>query len=227
MPRYFFFVLIILICIPLEARSSDLTDQEAREIMVLAAHEGDWRKVPEFLACGVDPNATDGKGRTALMGAASKGVNELIEILLKKGADINMADSRGFTALMYGAEKGHVDTVKLMLDNGADCNIQDTFLGLSALMIACQKGNLPIARLLVEKGANVTLKDSKGCTAIAYASGREYYWEKANSELFFIRGRKEPVEGLGGDPKPPSGSAIRDRLEIVKLLKAHGASEKP
>ena len=73
----------------------------------------------------------------------------------------NLVDAAGF---------GDVDEVLGILDQGANINYLWPLYNISALMMAVSEGNDDIVRLLLERGANTNIQDSRGFTALMYAT---------------------------------------------------------
>ena len=94
---------------------------------ILAAEQGDVKKVQGFLDKGIDIETIDGREYTALMLAAHNGNTDLIDILCMHKADINARDADGDTSLMLAALCGDELVLKHLLLLGANYSFRDSF----------------------------------------------------------------------------------------------------
>lgn len=143
--------------------------------LIIAAANGDERRVKEMLKDGANPNVQDINGDTALMKAAAlKGVGDrLIRILAKYGADLNLQNESGYTALRFASTNDNRGEVKSLLQYGANPNITDKS-GNTVLMGATLKNNEEMVRLLIKHGANLNTQSREGYTALMYSALNDY-----------------------------------------------------
>ena len=97
-----------------------------------AAAGGDVEAVKEFLAAGVDADATSELfEQTPLHFAAFHGHKEIAELLIANGADVNATDDvMEKTPLHIAVEEGHKEIVELLIGAGANVNapLDDLFI---------------------------------------------------------------------------------------------------
>jgi ankyrin repeat protein len=159
------------------------------------------RDVAEVLiAKGADIKAKDNQGRTPLHTTYSK---EVAQLLIAKGADINAKDNQGRTPLHTTYSK---EVAQLLIAKGADINAKDND-GAIALHFVRRK---EVAELLIAKGVDVNAKDNQGRTPLR--SAMERYNKQINDR------------NNEGEIRLQSW-AVRDYLDLVKLLKSHGGAE--
>ncbi len=175
--------------------------QTGRKALVVGSGKGHLEVVKLLLDRGADVNAKAKDGDTALMSAAGKGHPEIVERLFNSGADINAKRTDGFTPLMVASSNGRLEILKLLLGKGADVNAKSEN-GFTPLMVASSNGRLEILKLLLDKGADVNAKAKDGGTALTTA-----YMPMS------------PVTNA------PNAFSEKAHLEVVNLLKAHGAKE--
>ena len=96
-------------------------------------------------------------------------VFEAIDIL----GDINKVDyaGDGYTSLMRASAKNDIQRVESLINLGANIDFTTADSGESALMVAVKNEQLNVVSFLIKTGANLNVKNSKGETALFYASG--------------------------------------------------------
>ena len=82
--------------------------------VVLAAADGDVRRLEKALAGGANVDERGPNDETALMLAARNGRTEAVEFLLAKGADRAIATPKGSTAAALAARFNHEHIVNLL-----------------------------------------------------------------------------------------------------------------
>lgn len=131
-------------------------------------------------------------GYTPLMLAVIYGEKDIIEMLINAGADVNMQDSDGVTALYLAVKKALYSSVKnncyeiieMLLKSGANVDIpiqrcdfsyfsKKTNDSSTLLIESVRSKNIKIVNLLILYNANVNLQDSKGLTALMWATKKE------------------------------------------------------
>ncbi len=87
-------------------------DHLGKTPLMLAAENGDLRRVKALIAKGADVNAKDhARRRTALMEAASSGSVDCVQALIAAGADVNAKDHVGNTALRQNRYKSDIAAI--------------------------------------------------------------------------------------------------------------------
>jgi hypothetical protein len=164
---------------------------------------------------------------SALIDASKKGDLQEVNRLLTEGADVNAKGSNGVTALMAASELGQVEVVKTLLDKGADTKAKD-LKGQTALIWASGKGLSDAVEVSFAKGA-FSAKDVNNMRAWTRTSesGRvEVLWtSQGQFEVVKVLLEKEAdVNAKAKDGKTALMWASKNgHVEVVKLLKAHGA----
>ncbi len=126
-----------------------------------AVHEGDVRKIREFLEAGMDPDVQDRQGDTALHLAVLQEDLALIQMLLEYGARVDMPNLRGRTPLHLAARRCNRKAVRLLLRHGAQPNLQDRD-GCTPLSYAAFKGCPRVLLELVHAGGDTQAKTKHG-----------------------------------------------------------------
>ncbi len=213
-----------------------------------AALEANKEIVELLIANGADVNAKTNYGETPLHKALYEKRKEIIELLIAKGADVNAENQFGWTPL-YRA-RWNKEIMELLIVKGADVNAKDKD-GETPLHTAASISNKEVVELLIAKGVDVNAKDNSGQTPLHEAA---YYGKKEVVELLIAneadvnaktndgatplyygayQRKKEVVQllianGADVNAKTYNGEtplqAARGRIEIVKLLKQHGAT---
>lgn len=172
-------------------------------------------------------NGIDANGDTALMRAVKKGDAAGAQRLLEKGAEVDMTDGDGYTPLMRAAEKGNTSIVEKLLRHGADVNYTENSWGHNALSLALQEKRDDIAMILLDKKAKV---DDGIYEHPCYISLISLAVSGGNAAIVkrMIEAGADVNEG-GGQCSYPGGllEAAKEHPEIVRILKAAGAKEKP
>ena len=165
-------------------KTSNSQQIEYRLGCLKSAENGNFKKIKECLANGVDVNARDICGYTALMLASKKGHFEIVKYLVEHGADVNVQDNWDWTALINASHNGHLEIVKYLVANGADVNAKNdsgwTALEMSktdeiweylkpkvshinknhALINCANRGNLEQIKYFLANGADVNFEYS-------------------------------------------------------------------
>src|SRR5437763_996600 len=82
---------------------------------------GNFKRLQELLATGIDPTSENNLGRTSLHAAARGGHLKIITELLTNGVSVNQEDDSGVTPLHIAIEKSKVGATYALLDAGANC----------------------------------------------------------------------------------------------------------
>ncbi len=81
---------------------------------------------------------------------------------------LSSSNEQGYTPLMLAAYHGRLEMVTYLAKNGADLNGKSNYG--TPIMAAAIKGNKEIVGLLLDNGADPNIADTKGNTALLYAS---------------------------------------------------------
>ncbi|CAG8510565.1 3433_t:CDS:2 [Paraglomus occultum] len=118
----------------------------------IAAGEGDFDCVKEYISSGVSVNAQDAFGYSPLTAAVSYNHIQIVEYLLSQRADINIRDMDGDTPL-YAAET--VEMAQLLLAHGADPTVKNAE-GKTPAEVTFNEGWLDVAALLRSRTGETT-----------------------------------------------------------------------
>ena len=90
------------------------------EALLIAARNGDSKKIAALLESGVNPDATSPNSYTALGYAGIGGHLELMQLLIKHGADVNKQSRFMKSPLSVVAGSPHIAAMKLLIASGAE-----------------------------------------------------------------------------------------------------------
>jgi ankyrin repeat protein len=215
--------------------------QVGNSALLLAARaHGASEAVELLLNAGAEVNATNRFGVSPFLTAVASGDEQTVRLLLAKGAEPEVRLGEGFEALLFGggrtplmwaAFRGDVPLMELLLAKGAEVNAQEAFG--APLGNAAWNNHVEAARLLLARGANVNEKEFfSGFTPLHWAAGSEN-GDPTLTRLFLDHGAEvnaeggEPVDAYLGVPQTPLMLAqLRGETEIVRVLRAAGATEK-
>ncbi len=139
--------------------------------LVLAARDGDAKRIAAALAEGEDVNATTSDGSTALIWAVRADSPAATDVLLDAGADVRVATRHNVTPLAVAAANGSAAIVERLLAHGADPN-ERSEEGQTALMLAARNGAVDAVALLLARGADANaVEPFRGQTALMWAAG--------------------------------------------------------
>jgi uncharacterized protein len=111
-----------------------------------------------------------GKDESPLMLAAIKGQLEICRHLIARDADVNKP---GWAPLHYAASGGKAEVVQLLLDHYAYLDAESPN-GSTPLMMAAMYGSVDTVQMLLLAGADPTLKNSRGLTALDFATKADH-----------------------------------------------------
>ena len=155
--------------------------------------------------------------------AASQGNVAAIEALLAGGAEIDARDPGGETPLIRAILEGHADVAELLIADGADVMARNE-RGLTPLHAAAYSGSAELTQLLLDHGAE--LEDTanvSGATPLMLAAEENHV---AVAELLLVRGADLSIPDREG-ATPLTQAWAKQRNEMVRLLKRHGATCQP
>ena len=151
--------LLLLLCAQSPKLFSAASAKDSSDF-ILAAEQGDVKKVQGFLDKGIAIETKDLLGYTVLMRAANNNQLEVVELLLKNCADINSQSSYAKAAALHCAsERGYTSIIDFLYMHKADINSQDIDKDTS-LMIAGLYGQTLAVKHLLSLGADYSLKNT-------------------------------------------------------------------
>ncbi|MBV8810416.1 MAG: ankyrin repeat domain-containing protein [Acidobacteriaceae bacterium] len=145
-----------------------------------------------------------------------------LQRLLESGLDPNSPDALGNPALFYAAWMGNTEAVLLFLDHRANVNIRGKDTPGTALWYAVQADHARVVDLLVSQGARLDFRYGSGQTILHLACAR------GNPQIVTrLLAARADVSATDQSANTPLDEAVlNDRLEILRLLLAHGADPK-
>lgn len=149
----------------------NLTDENDRTPLHVAAEVGDRGLVELLLVKEVDVNAKDKDGLTPLMVAIDNDHLSIAQLLLNEGADANVEDNSGRTALIAAIEKDSPELVEALVSNETDVNATIPDSGDSPLHYAVKASgkSVEMVQLLLSNGADPDVENKAGKTAMDIA----------------------------------------------------------
>ncbi|XP_067126392.1 POTE ankyrin domain family member B-like [Centruroides vittatus] len=152
-------------------KDPNVNDQDINgKTPLMKAIEGHHEKAIHLLIeADAEVNLKDRGGNTAIHIALNTGQYDVAQYLLQYTTEDNIGNKDGITALHILAETKRVKLARKFIHHGASVESRDKNLR-TPLMLACKKGYFPMISLLLKNRSDVTAEDSKGWTAIDYAS---------------------------------------------------------
>ena len=153
------------------------TRQELIEEYLRAAGCGNVKQAHDFLAQGMEVDATNHVGYTALMAAARSYRVEMVRLLLEAGADPTKTFEQGNSVLHCAIgetpsqPEKQAECVRILLQYGASPDVENE-LGITPLMNAAWFGCTLIVEELLKAGVDVARMDSLSRTAESIANQR-------------------------------------------------------
>jgi ankyrin repeat protein len=159
----------------------------------------------------------------ALFDAAGRGDLAAVEKLLGEGVDVDERGRNAETPLLAAALADEVAVAELLIARGADVMARNEG-GLTPLHAAAYSGNVEVARLLLDHGAEFEDKvNFSGTTPLIVAAEEN---RVAVAELLIARGADLSIPDRDGFTALTQAWA-KKRIEMVRLLKRHGATCQP
>jgi uncharacterized protein len=155
--------------------------------------------------------------------AARDGDLEKVRVLIAEGAEMDFRGDNGETPLILAILEGHAGVAELLIGNGADVMARNE-RGLTPLHAAAYSGSAEMARLLLDHGAELEDKANvSGATPLMLAAEENHV---AVAELLIVRGADLSIPDRDGFT-PLTQAWAKQRNEMVRLLKRHGATCQP
>ena len=207
---------------------NEITPEKLNKMCMLhkATRWYDVELVRRLLNFGASPNVRNQPkyvgGDTPLLLAARNGDLDIVKELLKFGAKVNVKDSIGLTPIFYAAEYGHFEIVRELLKKGAKANMTAEHILRNLLREKTPRAD-KIANELIKRRPKTFsdfLHDAVYCDNVDFVKktlecGAHRVAKKINS--------RDSYTG-----ETPLQIAIEKKnLEMVKILKDHGAEENP
>ncbi|TYZ61590.1 hypothetical protein PybrP1_003466 [[Pythium] brassicae (nom. inval.)] len=213
-----------------------------------AASEGHVEVARLLLDYGADLEVTV-DGWRPLHVACSKEHVAVVALLLSRGASVDAVMQDGITALHFVALQCSVELARVLLDAGAGLQTGAGETRMTPLHLAAVRGDLAMCQFLVSRGAQAQAETIAKITPFYTAAERGHlevakYLASADTEW---KARKSPVhvvaangftdvlafllaEGVDVEAGDEFGltalcvAAVRDQVDIVKMLLAAGAN---
>lgn len=159
----------------------------------------------------------------ALFDAAGRGDLMAVETLLDEGVDVDERGRNAETPLMAAALAGEAAIAGLLIARGADVMARNEG-GLTPLHAAAYAGSAGVAELLLDHGAELEDRANvAGATPLMVAAEEN---RVAVAELLIARGADVGIPDRDGFT-PLTQAWAKKRLEMMRLLKRHGATCQP
>jgi ankyrin repeat protein len=159
----------------------------------------------------------------SLFDAAAHGDFATVKKLLDGGVDVDERGRNEETALIAAALAGDVAIAEILIAHGADVMARNKG-GLTPLHAAAYSGSAEVAHLLLDHGAALEDKTNiSGTTPLIVAAEENHV---AVAELLLARGADLTITDRDGFDALSQAWA-KKRVEVVRVLKQHGATCQP
>lgn len=136
---------------------------------LMAAQQGDVKKLTFCLEQGVDINTCNRQGQTAIILSSLHKKYDCVAALISAGADINQQDQTCLNPFLLSCLNNDLTLLRLILPASPDLNRLTRFGGVG-LTPACEKGHLDIVNvLLTQTNINVNHTNFVGWTPLLEA----------------------------------------------------------
>ncbi len=197
------------------------------EALLIAAREGNKKKVEELLKAGVSPDTASRNSYGALGYAGIGGHLEIMKLLIAHKADVNRRARFMKTPLNVTAGSSHIASAKLLLANGAEVSLANGNGAFVTHESAFWGQPEMLEFLLTEAKVDPNLRSKNGQTALHYAM-----WNMVNGkdefnkpylkciQLLLKHGTNPDLRG-GNNNRTPLEMALNNGLsDVVALLEA-------
>ncbi len=198
-----------------------------KEALLIAAREGNKKKVEELLKAGVSPDTASRNSYGALGYAGIGGHLEIMKLLIAHKADVNRRARFMKTPLNVTAGSSHIASAKLLLANGAEVSLANGNGAFVTHESAFWGQPEMLEFLLTEAKVDPNLRSKNGQTALHYAM-----WNMVNGkdefnkpylkciQLLLKHGTNPDLRG-GNNNRTPLEMALNNGLsDVVALLEA-------
>lgn len=155
------------------SQSTKISSKDSLEVhynFIVAASQGNLKKVNEYINLGVFINYRDAQGASAIFYAVNNGYPEIVKTLLYYGANPNIGTYDNYTPLMAASANGDFDIAQLLLYvKRTKINLQDN-KKISALTYATYYQHYYIVDMLLFYDAKISLLDKNYNTSLFYAA---------------------------------------------------------
>ena len=141
--------------------------------LLLAAIEGDVKRIERILAPNVDPSLIFFNGWSLLHIAAHYNQDDLSQWLLERNVDVNIPNMHRATPLHICTYAGSDKVAELLINARARMDNPDAY-GWLPLGITAWHGFSDIALKLVNGGCDISQRGANGQTALHYAAWNNY-----------------------------------------------------
>ena len=139
-----------------------------QESLLLAARNGNIKKVQELLSLDVNVDFFADNSYTALGYAAAKEDIKMMDLLVEKGANVNGLSKGGKTPILIAAGAGKRESLEFLMTKGADLKSVDNMKG-NALHQASVWQQTDMINFLIEKGFDINSKAFYDATPLHWA----------------------------------------------------------
>jgi len=155
--------------------------------------------------------------------AAHEGDVDQVRELASRGTALDARGENGETPLILAVLEGHTDVAELLIEQGADVMARND-RGMTPLHAAAHAGSAEAAELLLDHGAELEDRNNvAGATPLIVAAEQN---NVAVAELLIARGADLSIPDRDGFTALTQAWA-KQRTEMVRLLKRHGATCQP
>lgn len=208
-----------------ESANPDLSDNNGRTALSLAAEKGLLGEAVLLLENNADADLRDDTGRSPLLWALFHNHADVAKLLLEKDVNVNIKDREGRTALSLCAGRGLTEIAQLLVKKGADLDSKDED-DRPPISYAARWGYTEIVSLLIDEGADPNLVEELQwqefqapiCWAVEYG-------QEAVVRTFLAKTNAlQACEDICSEHRKPLMLAFHSQSEaMVKLLLDHGA----
>ncbi|OBS20375.1 hypothetical protein FPOA_06748 [Fusarium poae] len=199
----------------------DCRDNEERTPLAFASRCGKMQAVQLLVELGADISLRDKDGNTPMHYAAEHDHVTIVEYFIELGADLTVINNYGYTVLSLAAFGKAQQVVSLIVGlEGIDVNRKNHRSVIVPLIAAASSGSLEIARLLVTNGAFLEVTDYDEKTPLHYAS---IYGHAEVAKFLLDKGANIESRSIAYQRTPFLLAAIREKIEVVRLLARYGA----
>lgn len=153
--------------------------------------------------------------------AYEAGHSAIVDYLLERGANINLVSPQHPSFFRWLCDKGtDLPLIEKLIGHNADFD-DHTFRQNTPFMDAARAGNIPLMQILFTAGADPEKKDIGNATALILAIQARH---KDAVQWLLDHGANIEAKGYRKNTPVMFAMETRDRLEILELLLARGAS---